>query len=136
MRIVLPIAIGLALLAGALTPVAALGVWPGEVVLWRGDTPVTQTVQSRAQSVIGANYVYLFYDTGYGSTSATATITVTRRWRGLTFQTLVASGEVSETLGISGVITVVAGAPYYPDVLVQVNVTTGTITPTIALVGQ
>jgi hypothetical protein len=136
MKIILAIVLGLALLCGVLAPVAAQNVWPGEALLWRGDTAVTQTVQYRGQSVNGADYVYLFYNTGYGSATGTANITVTRQWRGVMFQTLTASGSVSGTLSASGVVTIATGTPYYPDVLVQMSVTAGTITPTVAVVGQ
>ena len=136
MRIILAIVLGLALLCGVLAPVAAQGVWPGEALLWRGDIAVTQTVQYRSLNVNGANYVYLFYDTGNGSASATANITITRQWRGVTFQTLTASGSVGTSQRATGVVTIAAASPYYPDVLVQVSVTAGTITPTVAVVGQ
>jgi len=136
MRIILAIVLGLALLVGVLTPVAAQGVWPGEALLWRGDTVVTQTAQYRSLNVNGADYVYLFYDTGNGSASATANITITRQWRGVVFQTLMASGSVGTSQRATGVVTIAAASPYYPDVLVQMSVTAGTITPTVAVVGQ
>lgn len=137
-KIVISIVAGFILLGGVLAPVAAPAKtqWPGEVLLWRGHTAVTQTVQYRGTSVAGANYAYLFYDTGLASATGTASITVTRQWRGIVFATLTATGTVSATQRATGVITIASGSPYYPDVLVQVSTSAGTITPTIAVVGQ
>ena len=44
MRIILAIVLGLALLCSVLPPAAVQSTWSGEVLLWRGDTAVTQTV--------------------------------------------------------------------------------------------
>ena len=124
------------LLVGAPTPVVGESLWPGEALLWRGQTPVTQTIQRHSLGVVGPEHVYLFYDTGLASATGTAAITVTRQWRGVVFETLSASSTVSTTQRATGVITVATASPYYPDMVVQVQTSVGTITPTIAVVGQ
>jgi hypothetical protein len=124
------------ILSGAPGQAGAQGQWPGQVLLWRGTTPVTQTIQYQAVDVVGANYAYLFYNTGFGSATGTVNITVTRQWRGVTFQTLTTSGSVSATLAATGAVTVASASPYYPSAQIAISVNTGTITPTIAVVGQ
>lgn len=137
-KIFIAIVTGLMLAGGLFAPlsVCAQTQWPGEALLWRGDAPITQTVQYRGLSVIGADYAYLFYDTGLASAMGTAAITVTRQWRGVTFQTITTTATVSTTQRATGAITIASASPYYPDVLVWINITAGTITPTIAVVGQ
>jgi hypothetical protein len=125
------------LMAGLLSaPAVAQMQWPGEVLLWHGAAPVTQTAQYAGASVIGADNLHVYYDTGLASATGTLAITVTRQWRGVVFDTLTATGTASTTAKATGVITVATSAPYYPDVLVALSVSAGTITPTIAVVGQ
>jgi hypothetical protein len=137
-------AIGAALLTLALL-LALLGVasamppagspWPGQRDLWAGS-PVTQTVQHKSLDVVGANYRYVFYDTGVGTVTGTMTITVDGRWGGNTFATMAMTDGVSPYAAATGMITVASTSPYYPFIRVGVYVDVGTMTPSISFVGQ
>jgi hypothetical protein len=120
--------------ATAVAPLAG-NPWPGQRDLWAGS-PVTQTVQYQSLDVVGADYRYLFYDTGPAAVSGTMTITVDGRWGGNTFATMAVTDTVSPYAAATGMITVASTSPYYPFIRVGVYVDAGTITPSISFVGQ
>ena len=115
---------------------AAEPAWPGVESLWRGTEPVTQTPAYRGLSVVGNDYLYVLYDTGYASATGTLALTVTRQWRGIVFETLTATGTISTSQRGTGAITVASASPYYPDIIVGLSTSAGTMTPTVAVVGQ
>ena len=136
-RLLIACIVGVFLCGLALTPVVSAATWPGQVLLWPGTVVVTQTVQYQSVDVVGNDFVYVFYDLGYGSAGASTTnITVTRQWRGVVFETITATAVVSTTQTGTGAITVASASPYYPQVQVAIKASLGTITPTIGVVGQ
>ena len=110
--------------------------WPGLESLWRRTEAITQTPVYRGLSVVGNDYLYVFYDTGFASATGTLSITVTRQWRGVVFQTLTATGTISASQSATGAITVASASPYYPDIIVGLSTSAGTMTPTVAVMGQ
>ena len=146
-RLFAAILLGLALVASLLlmpymlavpeTPVErAAAPWPGEVRLWNADTAVTQTTLYRGIDMTGSEQRYVFFDTGIPSTTGTVTITTKTMWRGVEFTSTTTTGSPNPSTAATGGITVATGTPYYPTLLVGVEISAGTFTPTIAVVAQ
>jgi len=145
-KLYVAIVAGLALVAAILlmpgcvpveTPVErAASPWPGEVRLWNADTPVTQTTLYRGIDMTGSEQRYVFFDTGIPSTTGTVTITTKTMWRDVEFVSTETTGSPNPSTAATGCITVATGTPYYPTLLVGVEISAGTFTPTIAVVAQ
>jgi hypothetical protein len=117
-------------------PAQAVTAWPGEQQLWGGSTQVTTTAQTRGTRMLGAPIRHLFFSTGLASATATLTITVNNQWNGITFSSAVQTATVNALASVSGMMTIATTAPYYPHENVQVQMSTGILTPTISLVGE
>ena len=145
-RLCVAIVAGLALVAAVLlvpscvpieAPVERAALpWPGEVRLWNADTPVTQTTLYRGIDMTGSEQRYVFFDTGIPSTTGTVTITTKTMWRDVEFVSTETAGSPNPSAAATGCITVASGTPYYPTLLVGVEISAGTFTPTIAVVAQ
>jgi hypothetical protein len=131
--LVLTLLLSLLGVASAMPP--AGNPWPGQRDLWAGS-PVTQTAQYHSIDVMGANYLYVLYDTGLPSITGTVYITADRRWNGNTFATQTVTGSLTPGTEATGIITVASASPYYPSLRVGVSIGAGTIMPAIAVVGQ
>lgn len=114
----------------------AAAPWPGEVRLWNADTAITQTTLYRGIDMTGSEQRYVFFDTGIPSTTGTVTITTKTMWRDVEFVSTETAGSPNPSTAATGCITVATGTPYYPTLLVGVEISAGTFTPTIAVVAQ
>ncbi len=114
----------------------AASPWPGEVRLWNADTVITQTTLYRGIDMTGSEQRYVLYDSGTPSTTGTMTITTKTMWRDVQFSSSTITGSINPSVVVSGSITVATGTPYYPTLLVGAEISTGTFTPTIAVVAQ
>ena len=114
----------------------AASPWPGEVRLWNADTAITQTTLYRGIDMTGSEQRYVFFDTGIPSTTGTVTITTKTMWRDVEFVSTETAGSPNPSAAATGCITVATGTPYYPTLLVGVEISAGTFTPTIAVVAQ
>ena len=127
----------LAACMGSEVPVErAASPWPGEVRLWNADTAITQTTLYRGIDMTGSEQRYVFFDTGIPSTTGTVTITTKTMWRDVEFVSTTTTGSPNPSTAATGAITVATGTPYYPTLLVGVEISAGTFTPTIAVVAQ
>ncbi len=114
----------------------AASPWPGEVRLWNADTAITQTTLYRGIDMTGSEQRYVFFDTGIPSTTGTVTITTKTMWRDVEFTSDTTAVSPNPSTAATGAITVATGTPYYPTLLVGVEISAGTFTPTIAVVAQ